>query len=104
MDPIPLPGVNAQGLARLVSSSKGLIFLAVVAAGVALVLTGHLSADAVYSKIIALACVYFPAVAVEDASRHLADRPRAPGVVVNVPTVPPPPAPPDDWRPPGTPG
>ncbi len=90
-DPIPLPGINAQGIARLLSSSKGLVFLGVVAAGVVLVLTGHLTADAVYDKIIKLAMVFFPAVAAEDAARHLADRPRpidSHDVVVN--TVPPP--------------
>ncbi len=91
-DPLPLPGINAQGVARLLSSSKGLIFLGLVIGGVVLVFTGHLSGEALFGKIITLAMVYFPAVAVEDASRHLADRPRAAGVVVNVPTVPPPPS------------
>ncbi len=90
-----MPGFNLQGLVRLLGSSKGLVFLGVVTAGIVLVLTGHLSGEVVYSKIMWLAMVYFPATAIEDASRNIAQRPLAnlpSPVTVNTQstTVPPP--------------
>jgi hypothetical protein len=75
-------------------SSKGLVFLGVMTAGMVLILTGRLDAEAVYEKIIHLAMVFFPAVAIEDAAKNIAQRPVTPGVQQNVnmpPTVPPPP-------------
>jgi hypothetical protein len=86
--------MNWGGIVRLLNSSKGLVFLGVVTAGVVLVLTGHLSGQEVYDKIINLSMVFFPAVAAEDVAKNLAARPQAPGVQQNVnlpPTVPPPP-------------
>ena len=85
--------VNTGGLVRLLSSSKGLIFLGVVTAGMVLALTNHLPGDVVYAKIINLAMIYFPATAIEDAARNLSSRPSPSPVAVNVQqTVPPPPA------------
>jgi hypothetical protein len=86
--------MNAAGLLRLLNSSKGLVFLGVVTAGMVLVLTGHLSGEDVYAKIINLSMVFFPAVAIEDAAKNIAARPASAGVQQNVnmpPTVPPPP-------------
>jgi len=92
---------NLQGIARLFGSSKGLVFLGVVTAGMVLALTGKIDAEHVYERIIQLAMVFFPAVAVEDAARNFASRPPAPGVTVNnVPTVPPPPMPGPTPKPP----
>jgi hypothetical protein len=57
-------------------------------------LTGRLDAEDVYAKIIHLAMVFFPAVAIEDAAKNISQRPATPAVQQNVnmpPTVPPPP-------------
>lgn len=84
--------LNAQGITRLLGSSKGLVFLGVMTAGMVLVLTGKLDAESVYNKIINLSMIFFPAVAAEDIARNMATRPPTPGVQqnVNMPTIPPP--------------